>query len=60
MKNKSFFASVAGLAVLFLVNACQKPAMEEPSIMLSLSSVPVTAEGGDFDVAFKVSNPPRR
>ena len=58
MKNKSFFASVAGLAVLFLVNACQKPAMEEPSIMLSLSSVPVTAEGGDFDVAFKVSNPP--
>ena len=58
MKNESFFASVAGLAVLFLVNACQKPAMEEPSIMLSLSSVPVTAEGGDFDVAFKVSNPP--
>ena len=57
MKKQTFFASVAGLAALFLVNACQKPAMEEPSIRLSLSEVPVPAEGGDFDVAYRISNP---
>ena len=58
MKKQTFFASVAGVVALFLVNACQKPAMEEPGIMLNLKEVPVPAEGGDFDVAFKISDPP--
>ena len=56
MKNQVFFASVACLALLSLVNACQKPTMEEPVIRLSLKEVPVPPEGGDFDIAFQISD----
>lgn len=46
-----------GMAVLFLVNGCQKPMTPDPTLELSQAEVAVPAEGGTYSVAFKVTNP---
>lgn len=56
MRNQVLY-SMLGMAVLFLVNGCQKPVQPDPTLELSQTEVAVPAEGGTYSVAFKVTNP---
>lgn len=53
------FYSALGMAVLFLVNACQKPEMQaaDPVLSLDKETVEVPAAGGPVSVGYSVENP---
>lgn len=47
-----------GLAVLLLMNSCEKPVEQpDPTLTLSQTEVSVPADGGTYSVAYKVTNP---
>lgn len=55
--KKSILFSMLGMAVLFLVNSCQKQELKpDPVLELSELSVDVDAAGGPRSVAYKVTN----
>lgn len=56
MRNQMFY-SVLGMAVLFLVNGCQKPVNEAPVLELGQTTVTIGSTGGSGSVSYKVTNP---
>ncbi len=59
--RKSMFYSMLGMAALFLVNGCQKPAEEAPDPVINLEVTEgryeVPAAGGEVKIAYSVENP---
>ena len=59
--RKSMFYSMLGMAALFLVNGCQKPAEEAPDPVINLEVAEgryeVPAAGGEVKIAYTVENP---
>ena len=59
--RKSMFYSMLGMAALFLVNGCQKPAEEAPDPVIKLDVTEgryeVPAAGGEVTIAYTVENP---
>ena len=59
--RKSMFYSMLGMAALFLMNGCQKPAEEAPDPVINLDVTEgryeVPAAGGEVKIAYSVENP---
>lgn len=56
--RKQVFYSMLGMAVLFLVNGCQKQAMDPPYLTLvGESEFTIDANGGPGSVEYRVTNP---
>lgn len=56
--RKQVFYSMLGMAVLFLVNGCQKQAMDPPYItLLDEAEFTIDANGGTGSVEYRVTNP---
>ena len=59
--RKSMFYSMLGMAALFLMNGCQKPAEEAPDPVINLEVTEgryeVPAAGGEVKIAYSVENP---
>lgn len=57
MRSQVLYSALLGAAVLFLVNACQKPAQPDPTLTLDQTEVAVSAEGGSCSVSYKITDP---
>lgn len=55
MKNQVLWA-ITAMATMFLVNGCQKPSVDSPTLKLGETEFIVTADGGSVSVPFELTN----